>query len=167
MPKPLDLPTIAKLLTFRLGDETFGTDVMPVQEIVGLMPITRVPGMPPFFRGVVNLRGRLLPVIDMRDKLGMTAADATRLTCTVFWRIVRGELDLVVGGIVDEVMDVLDLRETPVEPAPALGAAVRSDLIAGMVRAADESIITVLDIARILTREELAGVAGTTAHSGE
>src|SRR5262245_14434175 len=107
--------TAGKYLTFGLGDEVYGLEILKVQEIIGLMRVTRVPGLPDVIRGVVNLRGKVIPVVDLRRKFGMAAQADTERTCIVVVRVSRDGQDLTVGLIVDDVREVLAIAESQLE----------------------------------------------------
>ncbi|MBC7229587.1 MAG: chemotaxis protein CheW [Actinobacteria bacterium] len=144
-----------KYLTFTLGDEEYGLEILKVREIIGLMEITQVPRMPEFVRGVINLRGKIIPVIDLRLKFGMPASDDTRETC-----IIVVDLEGVnMGVVVDRVSEVLDLVSEDIEETPEFGAAVDTAFIMGMGKAG-ERVIMLLDIGKVLTGEEAAAIAG-------
>jgi len=139
-----------KYLTFRLAAEEFGIEILRVQEIIKLLDITRVPRTPDFIRGVINLRGKVIPVIDLRIKFGMPAQAATDKTCIVVVQVKRGESILTVGIIVDEVSEVLEVAAAEIEPPPAFGAAVDTAFILGMAKTRG-AVRILLDISRVLT----------------
>jgi chemotaxis signal transduction protein len=143
-------PRAGKYLTFFLGAEEYGLDILAVQEIIALVPITRVPRVAPFVRGVFNLRGRVIPVIDLRLKFGMPAVEDTPETCIVVARAGHGD----VGMVVDRVSDVVTLTEREIEPAPALDAAVDSSFLAG-IGTGGGGVRLLLDVARVLSPPEL------------
>ena len=135
-----------KYLTFTLGDEEYGLEILKVREIIGLMEITNVPRMPNFVRGVINLRGKVIPVIDLRQKFGMERADNTKETC-----IIVVDLDgLLMGIVVDKVSEVLDIQEQDIEETPTFGVSVDTEFIMGIGKAKGK-IVIVLDIRRVLT----------------
>ncbi len=142
-------------ITFKLGDELFAINVARVREVLEITSITKVPTAPDYMRGVVNVRGRAIPVIDLRSKFGLPPTDDTLQT-----RIVVMELDLdgettVVGGIADSVHEVIEFEPGHVKPPPRLAQRWRNELIQGMGKRGDEFII-ILDIARALSDDELA-----------
>lgn len=149
------ITSTAHYITFRLGDELFAIAVADVREVLDLSIITRVPTAPPYMRGVVNVRGSAIPVVDLRLKFGLaSAAD------TVNTRIVVLELDLdgertIVGGIADSVHDVIELEPTQIDEPPRMGMRWRSELIQGMGRRGDQFII-ILDIAKVMSSQEAA-----------
>lgn len=141
-----------KYLTFKLADEEYGVEILKVREIIGIMDITAVPQMPGFVKGVINLRGKVIPVIDLRLKFGMEAAEYTDATCIIVVDV--GDL---MGIIVDTVQEVLDIDGGQIEPPPPLGASVDTSFILGMGKVREEVKI-LLDIDKVLTTEELAQV---------
>lgn len=145
--------------TFTLGDEDFALEIGKVREVVDYTTITKVPRMPEFLRGVINLRGNVVPVIDLRLKLGMSATVKTVDTCIVIVEIeIEGEL-MQVGALADAVKAVIDLDPGQIDPPPKLGAQLRSDFIQGMGKQGDKFII-ILQIDRVLTSEDLDMVKG-------
>ena len=151
-----------KYLTFRLGDESYGLQILKVQEILGMMPVTRVPRTPNFIRGVVNLRGKVIPVVDLRCTFNLAALNDTETTCIIVVQIVRDQNTVVMGVIVDAVSEVLDVRAEQVEPAPAFGTEIDTAFILGMGKIADKVVI-LLDIDRVLSTEQLSTVNQTAA----
>ncbi|MHB9003637.1 MAG: chemotaxis protein CheW, partial [Coriobacteriia bacterium] len=111
-----------KHLTFTLDGEEYGLDILKVQEIIGIMPITRVPRTPEFVRGVINLRGKVIPVVDLRTKFGMGAALDTDRTCIVVVQVSGKNGYTVMGTVVDEVSEVIDIAEDEIEETPEFGA---------------------------------------------
>jgi|YNPNPStandDraft_1061719.scaffolds.fasta_scaffold188517_1 purine-binding chemotaxis protein CheW len=146
-----------KYLTFSLAGEEYGLEILKVREIIGIMDITAVPQVPPEVKGVINLRGKVIPVIDLRLKFGMEAAQYTDQTC-----IVVVDVGTLVGVIVDTVQEVLDIDESQIDPAPALGAAVDTSFILGMGKVKDDVKI-LLDIDKVLGRNDIAAVLESVA----
>ena len=123
-----------KYLTFRLGDEEYGVEIMRVKEIIGLMPITHVPRTPAFIRGVLNLRGKVIPVLDLRRKFAMAAVEDTEFTCIVVVEAsLRGNSALM-GIVVDTVSEVVDIAAEEVVDPPSFGAATDTTFILGMAK---------------------------------
>jgi purine-binding chemotaxis protein CheW len=147
-PMSTAIDTIAQYITFKLGDELFAINVAQVREVLEMPPITKVPTAPDFMRGVVNVRGKAIPVVDLRLKFGLPpTAD------TIHSRIVVLELELddevtVVGGIADSVHEVIELEPGQINPPPRIAMRWRTDLIQGMGKRGDEFII-ILDINRV------------------
>ncbi len=146
-------------LTFRLGDETFAIGILAVKEILEYGLVTAVPMMPPFVRGVINLRGRVVPVVDLSLRFGGTRSESTRRTCIIILEAGTESERQDVGVVVDAVSQVLEIPPEEVEPAPAFGARLRADFIAGMGKIDGEFVI-ILDVERILSSEELAATVG-------
>ncbi len=148
-----------KYLTFDLASEHYGLEIMRVQEIVGIMPVTRVPRMPEFVAGVVNLRGRVIPVVDLRLAFGMPASAMDERTCIVVVRVDRTEGgSAVMGVIVDEVSDVTDLVADAIEATPEFGTEIDTSFIKGVGRL-EGRVVLLLDIDRVLSARELADVS--------
>lgn len=153
-----DTVKAGKYLTFVLGSESYGIDIMKVQEIVGFMTITRVPRTPDFIRGVINLRGKVIPVIDLRLRFGMDAIASTGRTCVIVVRVYQNDLPVTMALIVDAVSEVLDIRTDQLEDSPSFGENVNTDYILGMGKCGDK-VVMLLDIDWVLSREEVSAVA--------
>ncbi len=138
-----------KYLTFSLAAEEYGLEILKVREIIGIMDITAVPQMPAFVKGVINLRGKVIPVIDLRLKFGLEPAEYTEQTC-----IVVVDVGTLMGVIVDTVQEVLDIQLDQIDPPPQLGAAVDMTFVLGMGKVKDDVKI-LLDIDKVLGAEEL------------
>jgi purine-binding chemotaxis protein CheW len=139
-----------KYLTFSLDSEEYGLEILKVREIIGIMDITSIPQMPDYVKGVINLRGRVIPVIDLRLKFGLQPAEYTEQTC-----IVVVDVGLLVGVIVDTVQEVLDIDGSQIDPPPPLGASVDTSFIMGMGKIKDDVKI-LLDIDKVLAWAELS-----------
>lgn len=144
-----------KYLTFQLGDEEYGIRITSVREIVGMMKITHVPQTDLFFKGVINLRGKIVPVIDLRLKFGMQAVDYTERSCIIVVEVKWANKHVVIGLIVDTVTEVNNIKTDEIEKPPSLGTEHAADFISGMAKKED-SVKMLLDIHRILDQEELA-----------
>ena len=142
-----------KYLTFCLAGEEYGLQILKVREILGIMDITVVPQMPAYVRGVINLRGRVIPVIDLRAKFGLETAEFTEETC-----IIVVDVGTLTGVIVDTVQEVLDIDSDQIDPPPPLGASVDTSFILGMGKVKDDVKI-LLDICKVLSTEELQQIA--------
>ena len=147
-------------ITFKLGDELFAIDVAQVREVLELPLITRVPTAPAYMRGVVNVRGKAVPVVDLRTKFGLPVTAETLAS-----RIIVMELDLdgestVIGGIADSVHEVIELEAGQIEPPPRIAMRWRTDLIKGMGRRGDEFII-ILNIGAVFSLADLNAVQAT------
>jgi purine-binding chemotaxis protein CheW len=135
-----------KYLTFELAGEEYGLEILKVREIIGSMSTTAVPGMPPYVKGVINLRGKVIPVIDLRLKFGMEGTEQTAETCIIVVDV-QGNL---MGVVVDKVSEVLDIRGEDIEDAPNVGVAVQNDFILGMAKAKGRVKI-LLEINKVLS----------------
>lgn len=142
-----------QFVTFQLGGELFGVEVHRTREVLNLIPVTRVPQAPDYMLGVINLRGQVVPVIDMRCKLGMPRADVSRDTCIIVIEVHLDDETIVVGAQADAVREVLEVRQDQIEPAPRLGTRLRNEFIQGMGRVDDQFII-LLNIDRVFSGEE-------------
>ena len=150
-----------KYLTFKLGVEEYGLEILKVQEIIKMMDITRVPRTPPFVRGVINLRGKVIPVVDLRLKFCMESRENTEKTCVIVVQVAHANAAsgvITMGTIVDEVSEVLDINSEQIEPAPEFGTSVNTDFILGMGKVA-KKVVMLLDIDKVLSSGELASVA--------
>jgi len=147
-----------KYLTFKLDVEEFGLEILKVQEIIKMMDITRVPRTPAFVRGVINLRGKVIPVVDLRLKFGMESREETDKTCIIVVTVRKGDTAVVTGIIVDEVSEVLDVAGASIEPPPEFGGSVDTSFILGMGKIG-ERVVTLMDVDRVLTGEDVAAVA--------
>lgn len=150
--------TGGKYLTFRLASEDYAFEILKVQEIIKLLEITRVPRTPPFVKGVINLRGKVIPIVDLRLKFNMEAHDPTNKTCIIVVQVARGDSKVVMGTIVDEVSEVLDIADSQIEAAPLLGSDVDTHFILGMAKVKDRVKI-LLDVDRVLSTDEIINVA--------
>ena len=152
---------IGQYITFKLGQELFAINVSQVREVLELSQITRVPTAPEYMRGVVNVRGKAIPVVDLRMKFGLPSTQDT-----VNSRIVVMELELdgevtIIGGIADSVHEVIELEPSQINPPPRIAMRWRTELISGMGRRGDDFII-ILDINRVFSSGEIAMVDSCT-----
>jgi len=152
-----DINEAVQYLTFKLADETFSLDVAKVREILELNTITKVPQTPDFMRGVINLRGSVVPVIDMRLKFGMTATEQTVNTCIIVAEVQMDDETIVLGALADSVQEVIEMEPEQIEAAPHIGTRLNTDFIKGMGKH-DGRFIMILDIDKVFTSEELAKV---------
>ena len=150
-----------KYLTFNLAGEQYGLEILKVQEIIGLMDITSVPQTPDYVRGVVNLRGKVIPIIDLRKKFGLETIEDTEQTC-----IIVVDVGMLMGIIVDTVQEVHDIPSASIEPPPQLGMNVDTSFILGMGKVKEEVKI-LLDIDKVLTSEELVQLKEATGSEAE
>ncbi len=149
----------ALYLTFKLEDETFALNVAQVREILDLSTITKVPRAPDFMRGVTNVRGSVVPVMDLRMKFGMPHAESTHDTRIIIMEITLQEKTIVLGAIADSVDDVLELEPEQIEDPPEIGSRWRSEFIRGIGKREDRFII-ILDIDQVFSSDELVIVQG-------
>ncbi|MBN2233030.1 MAG: chemotaxis protein CheW [Deltaproteobacteria bacterium] len=152
--------TASTYLTFTLGDEDYALEIGKVREVLDYTTITKVPRMPAFLRGVINLRGNVLPVIDLRLKLGMPAAERTVDTCIVTVVIDIDDEETQLGALTDSVKEVVELDPEQISPPPKIGTSIRNDFIIGMGHQ-DERFIIILDIDKVLSTDELDLVRGS------
>ena len=144
-------------LTFKLADEIFGVDVAKVREILELTTITRMPQMPEYVSGVINLRGSVVPVIDLKLKLRMAATARTVNTCIVLVEVRREEETIVLGALADSVQEVYELEPENIEPAPNIGSGINTDFIQGMGKHIQQFMM-ILDIDRLFA-DDVQGIA--------
>ena len=144
-------------LTYKLEDEIFAVDVSKVREILDFTPATKVPGTPEFMRGVINVRGNVVPVVDMRLKFGLTKTEKTVDTCIVVMEIIVDEDTTVLGALVDSVQEVFEIEASQIEPPPRMGTRWRTEFIKGIGKRNDELII-ILDIDKVFSSGELGAI---------
>jgi purine-binding chemotaxis protein CheW len=147
-------------LTFRIGEEDFALDVSNVREILEFTTVTKVPKTPNFMRGVINLRGSVVPVLDMRLKFGLSETEKTINTCVVVVEVVLEDTSMVMGALVDSVQEVFELEPEQIEPPPRIGTKFRTEYIRGMGKK-DDHFIIILDVDRLFSSEELASTGET------
>ena len=157
----------AQYLTFLLGNEMFAMDILGIKEIIEYGNLTTVPMMPEFIRGVINLRGAVVPVVDLSARFGRPATGVTRRTCIVIIEADNEGETQDIGVVVDAVSEVLEIAAANIEPAPSFGAKIRADFISGMGKVKDKFVI-ILDADKVLSVDELAmlssvDVCGTEA----
>lgn len=144
-----------KYLTFSLAEEEYGIGILQVKEIIGMMPITSVPRTPDFVKGVVNLRGKVIPVIDLRLRFSMEEVDYTERTCIIVVETTGSSGDTVMGIVVDSVSEVLNIKGESIEPAPAFGTSLNTDYILGMAKL-EGGVKILLEIDKVLSTQELS-----------
>lgn len=145
-----------KYLTFHLAEEAYGISILKIREIIGMMSVTSVPRTPEFVKGVINLRGKVIPVMDLRLRFGMAAADYTERTCIIVVEIVGTAGTVQIGIVVDSVSEVLNIRGEEIEDAPSFGA-VDTSFIMGMAKM-EGGVKILLDIDRVLSHAEVAQI---------
>ncbi|MDA8180390.1 MAG: chemotaxis protein CheW [Deltaproteobacteria bacterium] len=146
---------VRQYLTFKLGEEVFGLDVGKVREILDFTTITKVPRTPEFMRGVINLRGSVVPVVDMRLKFGMSATEKTVNTCIIVTEVTLDGETTVLGALVDSVQEVFELEPDQIEPSPRIGTKLKTEFIKGMGKR-DERFIMLLDVDKAFSVDELS-----------
>ena len=150
-------------LTFLLGGEMFATGILNIKEIIEYGSLTEVPMMPGFIRGVINLRGSVVPVVDLSARFGRKRTEISRRTCIVIIEVENGEEKHDIGVMVDSVSEVLEIPRSEIEPPPAFGARIRVDFMHGMGKVAGKFVI-ILDANKVLSVEELS-LLGQAAES--
>lgn len=145
-----------KYLTFTLGSEEYGVGILKVREIIGIIEITEMPKMPNYVKGVINLRGKVSPVIDLRMKFDMETAEYTDRTCIILVEVDKGGSSALMGMIVDSVSEVMQLAGTDIEDTPEVGG-VETHYILGIAKK-DKKVIMLLDIDEVLNSEGLAAL---------
>ncbi|MDD5240695.1 MAG: chemotaxis protein CheW [Sulfuricella sp.] len=148
-----------QFLTFTLGGEMFAIEILNIKEIIEYGSLTTVPMMPEFVRGVINLRGRVVPVIDLSVRFGRKATETTKRTCNVIIEVQAEGETVDIGIVVDAVSEVLEIPTAEIEPAPSFGAKIRADFISGMGKVNGEFVI-ILGLNKVLSVEEMAMLAG-------
>jgi purine-binding chemotaxis protein CheW len=144
-----------KYLTFSLAGEEYGIGILKVREIVGMMNITRIPQTPQYIKGVVNLRGKVIPVVDLRLKFGIDAMDYTERTCIIVVEIKGKGKDIPMGVVVDSVSEVINIRQNDIEDTPNFGTRIDTDYILGMAKT-NGGVKILLDIDRVMSEAEVA-----------
>lgn len=142
-----------KYMTFKLAAEEYGLEILKVRDVIGLMEITRVPRTMAFIRGVINLRGTVIPVVDLRLKFGMEQTELGEQTVIIVVQFTSGEREMTMGILVDEVQEVLDIAAEEIEPPPDFGSeSIETDFILGVGKS-ENRVIFLLDIGRVLSTE--------------
>ena len=141
-------------LTFTLDEELFAVDVAKVREVLDYTVITKIPRTPEYMRGVINLRGSVVPVIDLRLKFGMSKTENRRDTCVIVLEIHLDEETIILGALADSVQEVFELEPDQIDPAPRFGTRFKTDFLKGMGKR-DEKFIMILDIDKVFSTEEL------------
>jgi purine-binding chemotaxis protein CheW len=155
----------SQYLTFKLDQELFAVDISKVREVLEFTTMTKVPRTPDFMRGVINLRGNVVPVVDMRLKLGLSMTQKTVDTCVVISEVAVDGERTVLGALVDSVQEVIDLEASSVAPPPHMGSRIDTAVIRGMGKR-DDQFIMILDLDRVFTADELRA-SGTSAPSAQ
>jgi purine-binding chemotaxis protein CheW len=151
-------------LSFKLDDEVFALDISKVREVLDFTTITKVPRTPDFMRGVINLRGSVVPVVDLRLKFGMSMTEKTVNTCIIITEVTVDNETTILGTLADSVQEVMDLDAEHIAAAPRIGTRLRTEFITGMGKQ-DENFIILLDIDKVFSTDELALVQATQAEA--
>ncbi len=144
-----------KYLTFCLGTEEYGLGILKVKEIIGMMPITSIPQTPEFVKGVINLRGKVIPVMDLRAKFSMDTISYTERTCIIVVEIESQKATVLIGIVVDEVSEVINVNDAEIEEAPSFGTKLNTEYILGMAKM-EGGVKILLDIDQVLSAEDLS-----------
>ena len=156
----------AQYLTFVIADEEYGVDVLRVQEIKGWTPVTRVPNTPEYMRGVLNLRGTIVPIVDMRTRFNLEQVEYTKITVIVVLSIDTSSGERVVGIVADAVSDVLDVDPGDIKPTPDFGENINTEFIKGMTTKGD-AMVMLLDIDKLLSLDELDALSASESDAAE
>ncbi|MCI4626232.1 MAG: chemotaxis protein CheW [Candidatus Magnetoovum sp. WYHC-5] len=151
---------VSQYLTFKLREELFAVDIVKVREVLEFNQVTKVPRTPEFMRGIINLRGDVVPVMDLRLKFGMLKTEKAVNTCIIMVEITSEENSIILGLLADSVQEVLEIEPSKIDAAPNIGMHLNSEYIQGMGKHGNVFII-ILDINKIFTAEELASVKGS------
>ena len=150
-----DREQMTQYLTFKLDEEVFALEITKVREVLDFSDVTKVPQTPAFMRGVINLRGSVVPVVDMRVKFSMAEAEATVNTCIIIVEVMMDDESSVLGALVDSVQEVLELDPDQIEPPPRIGTKLDTEFIRGMGRHS-ETFIIILDIGKVFSADEIS-----------
>ena len=144
-------------LTFKLADETYALDIGKVREVLDFTTVTKVPRTPDFMRGVINLRGSVVPVVDLRLKFGMSATEKTVSTCVIIAEMTVDNDTTILGALADSVQEVIDLGPGDISAAPKIGTQLRTEFIRGMGKR-DDRFIILIDVDKVFSSDELSVV---------
>lgn len=150
-----EITDTTQYLSFTLGKEIFAIDISKVREVLDFTRVTKVPRTPEYIRGVINLRGSVVPVVDMRLKFGMSQTERTVNTCIIIMEIFLEGENSVIGALADSVQEVFELEPDQIEPAPRIGTQLRTDFIKGMGKQ-NENFIIILDIDSVFSEDDLS-----------
>ena len=155
---------MTQYLTFKLDAEVFALDISKVREVLDFTTVTKVPRTPEFMRGVINLRGSVVPVVDLRLKFGMSKTEKTVNTCIIIVEVTVDNETTILGALADSVQEVMDLTPDQIEPAPKIGTRLKTEFIRGMGKR-DNRFVIILDIDKIFSTDELAMVQAGQAEA--
>ncbi|WP_045215228.1 chemotaxis protein CheW [Desulfonatronovibrio magnus] len=144
-------------LTFTLADELYAIDISQVWEVLDYVPVTKVPRTPDFLLGIINLRGKAVPVADLRLKLGLEKTERTVHTCIIIVEVLMDGESTIMGALSDSVQEVFEIKPEDIEPAPRMGAKVKTEFIYGMAKQNDEFVI-IIDVNKVFSSEEIGMV---------
>ena len=153
----IEATNVQPYLTFKLGAEVFALEVSKVREVLDFTTITKIPRTPEFLRGVINLRGSVVPVVDLRLGFGLDSVDPTVNTCIIVVEVAMAAETIIVGALADAVEEVVDIDAADIQPPPRLGSAIETDFIQGMGKR-DNGFLMILNIDRIFSASEVAHV---------
>ncbi|MFN7651457.1 MAG: chemotaxis protein CheW [Acidobacteriota bacterium] len=153
----IEATNVQPYLTFKLGAEVFALEVSKVREVLDFTTITKIPRTPEFLRGVINLRGSVVPVVDLRLGFGLDSVDPTVNTCIIVVEVIMAKETIIVGALADAVEEVVDIDAADIQPPPRLGSAIETDFIQGMGKR-DNGFLMILNIDRIFSASEVAQV---------
>jgi len=148
---------LGKYLTFKLNEEEYGIGIIKVKEIIGMMTITSVPRTPEFVKGVVNLRGKVIPIVDLRLKFSMEAIPYSERTCIIVVEIDSNDATVLIGIVVDAVSEVLNINEDEIEETPTFGTELDTEYILGMAKM-EGAVKILLNIDKVLSPKEIEGL---------
>jgi len=151
----MDTTETTQYLTFKLAEEVYALDIGKVREVLDFTTVTKVPRTPDFMRGVINLRGSVVPVVDLRLKFGLSATEKTVNTCVIITEVTVDNDTTVLGCLADSVQEVLDLEPGEISAPPKIGTKLRTEFITGMGKR-DDRFIIILDIDKVFSVEELS-----------
>jgi purine-binding chemotaxis protein CheW len=150
---------VRQYLTFRLGEEVFALDVAKVREVLDLTPITKIPRTPEFMRGVINLRGSVVPVVDLRCGFNMPIGENTVNSCIIVVEVALNNEVVVIGALADQVEEVIDLEPDQIQPPPRIGTFVKTEFLHGMGKR-DSRFLMILNIDQVFSADQLGAVKG-------
>lgn len=162
-----EIKDLQTYLSFRLGEETFAVNVLKVLSILEMKPITKVPHAPEYMQGVINLRGNVLPIVDMRVKLGMDKVATTLNTCIIVLNVDINNEEVMLGILVDSVKDILEIDENNIEPSPTIGTYYKVEFLKGLWRDNSDTFIMILNVDMIFSTEEVVLLQGKVNEVGE
>ena len=155
-----------QVVVLQLGGESYGVDIARVQEIKVMSPITSVPGAPPFIEGVINLRGMIIPIIDLRSKFDMCQHADTERSCIVVIQLEQIDKKINMGIVIDEVREVLEIPAADIEETPEFGAGIDTEFIMGIAKTG-KTVKMMLDISKVLTSSDVVAISGLAKSTGE